>query len=80
MTAEAITANDVTAIDAVTGDASNMAADVDSRRPSRPKATDGTTTGRGRRPRARAGLLGRRAVEPRCAARRGRAAGEQSAE
>jgi hypothetical protein len=29
MTAEAITANDVTAIDAVTGHAANMAADVD---------------------------------------------------
>ena len=29
MTAEAITTNDVTAIDAVTGDAANMAADVD---------------------------------------------------
>ena len=29
MTAEAITSNDVTAIDAVTGEAANMAADVD---------------------------------------------------
>lgn len=54
MTAEAITANDVTAIDAVTGDASNMAADVDFSAVPEVNSTDGNSS-RAERPRPRPG-------------------------